>query len=330
MANTGLAQLGSLRLQAQQRSDKVNSNFVTVPEWNQYITSSYKELYDLLITNYGDEYIVAPPYVFQTSGNSQLYNLPDGLTTIDFVSGLPAAAFYKLIGMDLQVTSSPDSWVTLRKFEFTERNKYWLANQYAIYGIITLRYRIVGGKLWLTPVPVPVQTLQMWYVPKPTNLQATIACGTTITSPVITTADTSQLAVGMSVADLILAQGATPVVPVGSTILSIVPSTSFTISANCTATTTNYLLAAWSDVTTLDGISGWEEYVVIDAAIKSNLKEETDITGLMAEKAAMMQRIIDSSSNRDASLPSRVTDTQSIDLGWPGDGSWGGGWGGNW
>src|SRR5882672_837990 len=123
MANTGLVPLGSLRIQAQQRADMVNSQFLTTPEWNQLLTSSYKELYDLLITAYGEEYFLASPYRFQTSSSTQLYPLPDGLTTIDSESSQVAVPFYKMSGLDLKVTGSPDSWVTLRKFEFTERNK---------------------------------------------------------------------------------------------------------------------------------------------------------------------------------------------------------------
>lgn len=329
MANTGLVPLGALRLAAQQRADMVNSQFITTTEWNDYLTRSYKELYDILITKFGDEYIVAAPYTFQTSGSNQLYPLPDGLTTIDFVTSSVAMPFYKLIGIDLQVTASPDSWVTLRKFEFTERNKYWLANQYAIYGIITLRYKLVGNNLWLTPVPVPVQTLQMWYIPKPTNLQAIVTCGLTSSSPTVTTSDTSQLAVGMSVADMSVASTASALVPSNTTILSITPNVSFTMSNNATASATSYLLSCWSDATNLDGISGWEEYVIIDAALKAGIKEESDVSSLGAQKADIYKRIVETAENRDASLPSRVTDTRSIDLGWPGgmgsgfdDGGW--------
>lgn len=328
MANYGLVQLGSLRFQAQSRADMLNSQFLSTAEWNTNIASSYKELYDLLVTSYGDDYYVAPPYRFMTSSANQLYPLPNGTTTLDLITNIVAVPFYKLIGVDLMITSSPDSWITLRKYEFTERNKYYLANQYALYGIITLRYRIIGPNIWFTPVPVPTQQIQLWYVPEPTNLQANLTCGTTIGSAVVTTSDTSQLSVGMSVGDLATPQGVVPVVPSGTTILSIVANISFTMSAVATATVPIKIIAAWSDATTLDGISGWEEFVVIDAALKARIKEESPVQELMAQKAAMRIRIIDTAANRDASIPSRVTDTQSIDIGWPG--GLGGGDGGIW
>jgi hypothetical protein len=41
----------------------------------------------------------------------------------------------------------------------------------------------------------------------------------------------------------------------------------------------------------LDGFSGWEEYVVIDAAIKCLQKEESDVSVLLVQKAAFEKRL---------------------------------------
>jgi hypothetical protein len=223
-----------------ERADMVNSQFVTDAEVITYINQGYAELWDILTQAYGNEYYVES-FPITTVSNQILYPLP--------------ADFYKLIGVDLQVTSAPVSWVTLRKFEFTERNKYWLANQYAYYGITNLRYRVVGSNLWLTPVPTVGQTLQLWYLPQIT-----------------------------------------------------------------------YLV---NGTDTMDGISGWETYVIVDAAIKCLAKEESDTSVLQAEKAALLVRINNAAEDRDASVPSRVTDTQSIESGWPGGGWGGGGFGGS-
>lgn len=225
--------LAQLITTVRERGDYVNSQFVTDAEITTYINQSYAELYDILIQAFGNDYFVAAPYVFQTTGTTQQqYPLPSNL--------------YKLIGVDLQVSASPASWVTLRKFEFTERNKYWLANQYAYYGITNLRYRLVGGNLWLTPVPAQNQSLQLWYIPR-----------------------------------------------------------------------VSYLVNS-TDV--VDGVSGWEEYIIVDAVMKCRIKEETEIQELMAQKQALLVRITNAAENRDASEPSRVSDTQSVDQGWPGSG----------
>jgi hypothetical protein len=71
--------LGELRLRAQQTADRVNSNFVTVSEWNAFLRLSMYELYDLLITSYED--LFASQYVYiNTNGTTQNYPLPDGAT----------------------------------------------------------------------------------------------------------------------------------------------------------------------------------------------------------------------------------------------------------
>ena len=63
----GQMTLGQVRLFAQQRADRVNSQFVTTTEWNSYINQSYFELYDLLVTVYEDYYL-APPAIILTNG----------------------------------------------------------------------------------------------------------------------------------------------------------------------------------------------------------------------------------------------------------------------
>lgn len=67
-----------------------------------------------------------------------------------------------------------------------------------------------------------------------------------------------------------------------------------------------------SDGSTLDGVNGWEEYIVIDVAIKSLLKEESDVTALMMQKEAMKQRIREGAMARDTSFPDRVIDVNHI------------------
>lgn len=64
------------------------------------------------------------------------------------------------------------------------------------------------------------------------------------------------------------------------------------------------------DQSTLDGVSGWEEYIVIDAAIKALQKEESDVSVLMAQKQAMIARIEAEAENRDAGSPMVVGDAR--------------------
>jgi hypothetical protein len=66
-----------------------------------------------------------------------------------------------------------------------------------------------------------------------------------------------------------------------------------------------------SDNDILDGISGWTEYVIIDAAIKAMQKEESDCTVLGVQKAAIIQRITDASANRDLGSADTINDNRS-------------------
>lgn len=67
------------------------------------------------------------------------------------------------------------------------------------------------------------------------------------------------------------------------------------------------LLSAETD--TIDGIQGWEEYVIIDVAIKMMAKEESSTTHLEREKAAMLKRIESMAANRDSGQPESISDT---------------------
>lgn len=69
-----------------------------------------------------------------------------------------------------------------------------------------------------------------------------------------------------------------------------------------------------ADDAVLDGVSGWEEYVVVDAAIKCLQKEESDVSVLLAQKAALVRRIESAAENRDAGAPATVVDSQRLGL----------------
>jgi hypothetical protein len=237
--------LSDLRIAVRQRSDMVNSQFITDDELNSYINQSGFELYDILVQKYGDDYNVAPPVTFFTNGTSQFYPLPDGVLTFMNAAGnnFVPPALYKFLGLDLGLSNTLDSFVTIRPFNFSERNRYAVPNFQSFYGVTNLRYRLNGSNLYLTPIPSQGQRLQLWYIPRFNQLV--------------------------------------------------------------------------NDTDTIDGISGWTEYVIIDAAIKCLQKEESDTNVLMNQKQMMLNRIEAAAENRDAGNPATVGDTQSSDLWWP-------------
>lgn len=168
-APTSELSLGQLRLLSQQKADRVGSEFVTLPEWNNFINLAMYELYDLLIAT-SEDYYIATPVQFTTDASVQ-YALPNGANT--FTNGLTGATgyvaepFYKLKGVDLAVSSANNAWVTLSKFNFIDRNKYLYPNSAStIYGVYNLQYRIMGNSIQFIPKPSGNQIIQLWYIPR--------------------------------------------------------------------------------------------------------------------------------------------------------------------
>lgn len=249
-AYAGELPLANVRLAAQQRADRVNSQYVTKAEWNSYINQSYFELYDLMVTTYED-YSVAVPVDFVTDGTSDKYALPNG---VNYDGARP---LYKLLGIDCGLANGVNGYVTLKKFNFIARNKYVFPNITSTFlGVFNLQYRVMGSNIMFIPTPSAAQVMRIWYVPR--------------------------------------------------------------------------LRSLLQDTDIMDGISGWDEYVIVDAAIKALQKEESDVSVLMAQKMALKSRIEESASNRDAGQPDTVSDTRSWSSRWgssggdPGGGPWGG------
>ncbi len=165
--------LGAMRLAAKQRADRVNSNFVTDPEWNKYIEKASYELYDLLITIY-ENYFMDDPLQFVSDGTVFWYPLPDGKTT--FENGITGAsfvpkAFYKLAGIDLALQNANNAYVTVNKFNFIDRNRFVYPNTAStIYGVFNLQYRVMGNKIMFIPTPSASQAIRVWYIPRLTTL----------------------------------------------------------------------------------------------------------------------------------------------------------------
>lgn len=167
-APTAEMSLQTLRLLAQMRADKVNSGFVTLPEWNSFINLALYELYDLLIPLY-DTLFMAPRARFTTQGNTFIYPLPNGLITMQDAnnSNFVPAPFYKLLGVDLAINSANNAFVSVQPYNLIDRNKYIYPNTAStIYGVFNLRYRLMGNNLELIPTPSANQQIQLLYVPR--------------------------------------------------------------------------------------------------------------------------------------------------------------------
>lgn len=63
-----------------------------------------------------------------------------------------------------------------------------------------------------------------------------------------------------------------------------------------------------NDSDLLDGVNGWEEYLILDAAIKCMVKEESDPSALLTQLAAVKDRIMTMSKDRNQGDPQTTTD----------------------
>lgn len=215
--------LAELKKRVRRRADMERSQFVSDVELAEYINLSYKELYDLLVATFEDYYTL-DPVEFTLNQGEYIFPLPDD--------------FYKLRGVDgkLTVSSSTSDYQTLQPFNFQERNTRNREFNRAIFGVVSLTYRIVNNSLYIYPQEAAKGQYRIWYVPRANDLI--------------------------------------------------------------------------NDTDTVDGVNGWEEYIIIDAAIKMLGKEESDTTVLKEEKERIKMRIIDMAANRDAGSSERITDVQ--------------------
>lgn len=251
----GQISLGYLRYLAQLRADKLNSQYLTLDEWNSNINQSMYELRDILVTKFGDDYFQADPLHIPMTG-LQSYDLPDGSN----YSGAPA--LFKLSGVDVNLYGASDSnqnasWISIARFNWSDRNKYslWPNQAGALNNIYQMAYRMMGNKLQIIPSNTN-QLLRIWYVPVMTQLLQ----------------DTDML---------------------------------------------NFSL------------SGWSEYIIVDAAMKAMIKEESleKWNALNADKQLQIVRIETSAPNRDVGQPNSVSNVRSS-MGDPGFSSWGNGFSG--
>lgn len=65
-----------------------------------------------------------------------------------------------------------------------------------------------------------------------------------------------------------------------------------------------------NDTDTIDGINGWEEFVILDAAVKMRIKEETDTSDLVRERELLKRELEIIAAQRDLGQTERVSDVR--------------------
>ena len=282
---TDLVSLTELRLLTRQRADQENSQFVNDTELTRYLNNSWGELYSLINENFNEDYFTTTSTVSMVSG-TDTYDLPSD--------------FYKMRGVDLVVTSTES--VPLKRYNWAQRTR----NALTVYAR-DYKYRVQKGSIVFSPVPSTTDSVKLYYIPSPKRLLSKDTTAITRGTSTMWTTGSHEFVVG----DLIT----------GQNFLATdynVDQTVTVIGAN--TVTTDLDSAGLSDPTSYGSIesrfdfySGWDEYIIIDSAIKMLLKEEADVTALLLQKNQLRERIITESQNRDAGEPEVVTDVVSYE-----------------
>lgn len=142
--------LSELRTKAKERADMESSDFVSTDEWNRLINAGKRNLEDLLVRNYGEDYY-AQSVSFLTTVNTENYSL----------STLTSGTFYKALALSQQGSSG---WMDVDSYTFKERNMLRTnaiqSNQNSKY-----RYRIIAGNLSILPTPPTGVRFELYFVP---------------------------------------------------------------------------------------------------------------------------------------------------------------------
>lgn len=94
--------------------------------------------------------------------------------------------------------------------------------------------------------------------------------------------------------------------PSGSVTLWYVPEPQYFVASDLTASESPRLSVKARHIA-----RGYEEFIILDAAIKCLLKEESNVKLLMAQRELVRKRIMDAASARQAGEPYRVTDVNN-------------------
>lgn len=317
MATYPVMTLAEIRQAARRRADRENasgvytSSFVTDNELDSYINSSLAELYDLLAAQVPGRYFVETENI-TTDGTNDHFALPSD--------------FYKLLGVDMLVSgtgsSAGDRWARMRPFNYCDRNGTHFDSRVPQANLIArVRYvpKVIplsaSGTITLNSQPSSGDTLAI-SVAGSIDESVTLTAGTSYVIGGTTTVTATNLAAAINAwsdgqCSATSSLGVVTVTP---------PTAPVTWLQSNVARMTLAPTGTWQSQ--FDGIGGWLEYVVVDAARKMLLKEESDASALAGEKAALRARILEMAPTRDQGEVSTVRDTQSANAIWPHGGFW--------
>lgn len=147
----------AITLSNQEYSDFIDTDDNANSEIISYAKIAYEDAYSKIIS--ANEDYFTTNYFFNVISGQEKYPLPDD--------------FYKLRGVDLSINANNGYYVTLRPFNFADRNKYRAGYVAPIYPYGYLyRYLLQGDNIKFVPIPVQNSQIQLWYTPLPPAIQS--------------------------------------------------------------------------------------------------------------------------------------------------------------
>jgi|10_taG_2_1085330.scaffolds.fasta_scaffold53334_2 hypothetical protein len=153
-----MSTLTQLLSDVKQRCDIENSSHLSDAELTRLINYGYGELYDVLVTKFQDEHISSA--TFSTVSGTDTYSLTTDASVTDL---------YKLKGVDLTFGGET---VTVRRFNFHERNIFNSNPAAGSSASYNMRYNLQGDDIVFMPAPTGAHTVKIWYIPQLTVLSA--------------------------------------------------------------------------------------------------------------------------------------------------------------
>ncbi len=324
------------------------TGLVAVATTGGTLAPSTTYVYQVTATTSVGETIAGPATIIALGVSDTAVNL-----TWNSVAGASGYNVYAASGGDVQFIASTTALAFTDNGSYTPNGALPVANT-AMYN---------GPSLWLMPRAQAGQTIRLIYIPRlttPTDSGTAVfnglINGTTLVfqGVTFTAKNTPSLATDFAVgatdddtaANLVTVFN-TLVNGASATTLYGMPRDSYVASAEANVVTISLagsnlcqpVIVQWSAPTNIsllpgntwsnivDGVNGWEEYIIVDAAIKVQDKQDLDSAPFVRRKQQILDRIEVAASSRDAGSPKTVVDTMGLtSSGW----GWGGGNGQGW
>ena len=144
--------LSSIQQRAREITDRVGSAFFSSSEMDSYTDAAVAEFYDFLTAQMGPGYLLTWQDL-SVIAESTSWNLPTD--------------FYKLRGLSIKVSSSPERWIELPTMSVDLANTEYAPRSWVIDANgTTLRAVVRGSVVDIYPQPTAqALTLRVWYIP---------------------------------------------------------------------------------------------------------------------------------------------------------------------